>query len=225
MICDALPERIRLIVVSATGMVRSELVAAFDEDFEVIAVADARSAEEAASLGPHALVVVADDLFNGAADELVHRVRLASRSPFRVAAMLLSVHGQDIDLPAAYHAGADDIARWPMEADMFRARVRSMVRVSTLEASMGAAAESGSATLGDLREALSQAIHLINNSVAGISGRAQLAALTQASDEAGLVPVCLSESRKLGLVLSALHGLSESVATEEEAREAAYSGR
>jgi DNA-binding response OmpR family regulator len=211
-ITDALPPRIRVLVVAATGMLRNEVAAALqDDDFEVVAVADARSAERSGDLQPHCLVAVADDLVDGRAEDLVHRVRLASRSPFRVAALLLHAHGQSIDLSGAYHAGADDIARWPMEADMFRARVRSIVRVSTLEASMGEAAESGLADLDELRRALSQAIHLVNNAVAGISGRAQLAALTHSSDDAGLVPVCLAEGRKMSLILAALHGLSESV--------------
>lgn len=220
MITDTLPERIRVVVVAATGMLRSEMTAAFDEDFDVIAVADARSAEEATATQPHALVVVTDDLFNCRAEELVQRVRIASRSPYRVAAMFLSAHASEQDLSSAYHSGADDIARWPMEPDMFRARVRSMVRVSTLEASIGRVADGGRATVADLQMALSQAIHLINNSVAGISGRAQLAALTRAADESGLIPVCLCEARKMSLVLAALHALSESI-EEGAAREEA----
>jgi PleD family two-component response regulator len=217
MISDSLPDRIRVLLVSSTGLLRQELVACFDEDFEIVAVADARAAEQAAAqLEPHALACVADDLFNCRAEDLVHRVRLASRSRFRVAAMLLHAHGETVDLPATYHAGADDIARWPMEADMLRARVRSMVRVATLEASMGRAAESGTADLAQLQYALSQAIHLINNAVAGISGRAQLAALTNAMDDAGLVPVCLAESRKMSLILAALHELSESITSDRD---------
>lgn len=217
MITDALPDRIRVLVVASTGVLRAELLAAFDEDFEVVGVADARAAEDTArTLEPHCVACVADDLFNCRAEDLVHRVRLASPSRFRVAALLLHAHGRELDLPMAYHCGADDIARWPLESDMFRARVRSVVRVSMLEASMGTAAESGTADLGALQGALSSAIHLINNSVAGISGRAQLAALTNAMDDAGLVPVCLAESRKMSLILAALHELSESIASERD---------
>ena len=226
MITDMLPARIRVVVVAATGMLRAEIAAAFDEDFEVIAVADARGAEEATALSPHALVVVTDDVFNCRADELVQRVRIASRSSYRVAAMFLSAHSTVADLSIAYHAGADDLARWPIEADMFRARVRSMVRVAALEASMGRAADKGTANIADLQEALSQTIHMMNNSVAGISGRAQLAALTRATDDSGLIPVCLCEGRKMTLVLAALHALSESIeeASEEERAEQTLAG-
>ena len=228
MIADSLPDPIRVLVVSATGMLRSEIVAACgDDDLEVTSVADARAAEEAAlSCAPHALVVVADDLFNCRVEDLVHRVRLASRSPFRVAALLLVAHGGPMDLLSTYHAGADDIGRWPLEGDMLRARVRSIVRTATLESSMGNAAAAGGATLSDLQQALSHSIHLINNAVAGISGRAQLAALTQSADDSGLVPVCLSEARKMSLILAALHGLSESiVGAHEEEPELAGSAR
>lgn len=218
MITDSLPDPIRVVVVAATGLLRGEIAAAFDPDFDVTAVADARAAEEATVLGPHVLIVVADDLFNTRPEDLVHRVRIASRSPYRVAVMFLTAHSGDVDLLAAYHAGADDIGRWPLEADMFRARVRSMARVSALEASIGSVARTGLADLADLQEALSQTIHLVNNAVAGISGRAQLAALTRATDDGGLIPVCLCESRRMTLVLAALHGLSESMAaTDEEA--------
>lgn len=225
MIDDSLPDPIRVLVVCSTGMLRSEMVASFDEDFSVVAVPDARAAEEAsAASSPHVLVVVSDDLFNCRAEDLVHRVRLASRSPFRVAALLLVAHGGPLDLLSAYHAGADDIGRWPLEADMFRARVRSIVRVAALESSIGKAAETQRATASDLRSALSQSIHLINNAVAGISGRAQLAALTQPSDDTGLVPVCLAEARKMSLILMALHELSESTAVSDHAHELAGAG-
>ena len=210
-ISDELPVRIRVLVVAATGLLRQEIARAADDDFEVVTVADARAAEEAARTAPHALVVVADDLYNVTLDELVSRVRVRAPGDFRVAVMVLTAHGESPDLVATYHAGADDVGRWPQEADMFRARIRSLVRAAMLEASMSSAADTGAAGLGDLRAALSHAIHLINNSVAGISGRAQIAALTGAADDAALVPVCLSEARKLSRVLCALHHLSESV--------------
>ena len=216
MITDTLPDPIRVVVVAATGLIRCEITSAFDADFDVTSVADARAAEEATADQPHALIVVADDLYNSRPEDLVHRVRIASRSPYRVAAMFLTAHSGELDLPSAYHAGADDIGRWPLEADMFRARVRSMVRVATLEAGIGRLARSGVADLADLQEALSQTIHLVNNAVAGISGRAQLAALTRATDEGGLIPVCLCESRKMTLILAALHGLSESIGGAED---------
>lgn len=225
MISDALPDPIRVLVVSSTGMLRSEIVAAADDDdLTVVGVADVRAAEDAArETEPHALVAVLDDSFNCRVEDLVHRVRLAARGKYRVATLLLMAHGGPIDLLSAYHAGADDIGRWPLEADMLRARIRSIVRVAALESSMGNAALAGNATASDLQAALSQSIHLINNAVAGISGRAQLAALTQSSDESGLVPVCLSEARKMSLVLAALHGLSESIGMRAE-REAELAG-
>lgn len=213
MIADTLPDPMRVLVVTSTGMLRSEIVAACgDDDLEVFAVADARAAEEAAlATEPHALVVVADDLFNCRVEDLVHRVRLASRSQFRVAALVLVAHGGPMDLLSAYHAGADDIARWPLEADMLRARLRSIVRTATLESRMSNVAARGGADVRDLQEAVSHAIHLVNNAVAGISGRAQLAAFTSSTDDSGLVPVCLSEARKMSLILAALHELSESI--------------
>lgn len=219
MIADSLPDPIRVLIVSATGMLRSEIVAACsDDDLSVVAVADARAAEEAArATAPHVLVAIADDLFNCRAEDLVHRVRLASRGRYRVAALLLVAHGGPMDLLSTYHAGADDIARWPLEADMLRARIRSIVRTATLESTMGNAAAAGNASVADLKDALSHSIHLINNAVAGISGRAQLAALTASADDSGLVPVCLSEARKMSVILAALHELSESVRTGEEA--------
>ena len=150
MISDDLPEPIRVLVVSATGMLRSEIVAACgDDDLRVVSVADVRAAEDAAlATAPHVIVAVADDLFNCRVEDLVHRVRLASRSPFRVAALLLVAHGGPVDLLSTYHAGADDIGRWPLEADMLRARVRSVVRTSTLESSMGNAALAGTHAAG-----------------------------------------------------------------------------
>jgi DNA-binding response OmpR family regulator len=215
-VTDTLPAPIRVVVVSATGVLRGELTSALDEDFEASSCADAHSAEAAAAGAPHALVVVADDLFNCSVEDLVSRVRLVSPGGWRVAVLVLSAHSEPEDLPSIYHAGADDVCRWPMEPDMFRARVRSLVRVATLEASMSAVAESGHAGIADLRYALAQAVHLINNSVAGVSGRAQLAALTGAADDAGLIPVCLSEARKMTLVLGCLHRLSESVSASAE---------
>ncbi len=225
MIRDSLPEPIRVLVVSATGMLRGEIVSSMDDDdFSVIAVADARAAEQAVlAIEPHVLVAVADDLVDGRAEDLIHRVRLTSRSPFRVATLLLVAHSGSLDLLSAYHGGADDVARWPLEPDMLRARVRSIVRVSVLEASMGRAAMGG-ATGADLREALSQCIHLVNNAVAGISGRAQLATLTQSVDDAGLVPVCLSEARKMTIILAALHGLSEAVEDRDKRDAPAVAG-
>jgi DNA-binding NarL/FixJ family response regulator len=217
-VTDQLPRTIKVLVVAGTGLLRAEIAAAFDEDFDVTAVADARGAEDAAgALGPHALVVVADDLYNCPSEECVHRVRVAASGRYRVAVLLLSAHADVGDIPAAHQAGADDAARWPMDADMFRAKVRSLVRVATLESSMTRAAESGMAGVEDLRHGLAQAVHLINNSVAGVSGRAQLAALTGAVDESGLVPVCLAESRKVSLILNALHRLADSLAVAAEA--------
>lgn len=214
MITDRLPDTIRVVVVAATGVLRTEVARAFDDDFEVVDAADARSAEEAARRGVHALVIVGDDLYNCAADEVVQRVRLACPGSWRVAVMLLAAHGELPDLSGAYHWGADDACRWPLEADMLRARVRSIVRVSALEAAMGGAAEGGALEAGEMREALSAAIHLVNNAVAGISGRAQLATLTGSVEDAGLVPICLSEARKVSLILNALHRLSESTAPD-----------
>lgn len=216
-ITDCLPDRLRVLVVAATGLIRQEIARAAADDFEVVGVADAPSAEAAAACCPHALVVVVDDLYNIGLDDLVSRVRLKARAEYRMAVMVLGAHAEPPDLAATYHAGADDVGRWPQEPDMFRARIRSMVRTATLEASMARAAESGGAGLEDLRDALSQSIHLVNNSIAGISGRAQLAALTGASDDAGLVPVCLAEARKLTRILCALHQLSEAVGDGAEA--------
>lgn len=216
MISDALPSPIKVVAAAATGFLRAEVAAALkDDDFEVVSVADARqAAEAAASLAPHALVVIGDDLVNGSMDELVQRVRVAAPGRWRIACVALYAHASVVDLSSAYHGGGDDVARWPLEPDMLRARVRSLVRASALEASMNVTAQAGTAGLADLRSALAQSVHLINNSVAGISGRAQLVALT-GGDDSGLVPVCLSEARKMGVILASLHRLAESVHVDE----------
>src|SRR6185295_6887289 len=125
-ISDQLPDPIRVVVVAGTGLLRSEILASFGDDFQVVAVADGRAAAEAACTRPHALVVVGDDLFNSRCEDVVQRVKVACRASWRVAVLVMNAHEQP-DLVAAYHAGADDVARWPLEPDMFRARVRSMV--------------------------------------------------------------------------------------------------
>jgi PleD family two-component response regulator len=214
-ISDALPDVIRVLLVAATGVLRGELRAAFDDDFDVAAAADARAAAEAARAGAHALVVVADDLYNCTTEEVIQRVRVAAPEDYRVAVLVLTAHGDLPDLSGPFHWGADDVARWPLEGDMFRARVRSLVRVAMLESAMGRAAERGRPSADELREALASSIHLVNNAVAGISGRAQLATLTGADDEGGLVPVCLSEARKMSLILGALHRLAETLETDQ----------
>ena len=221
MIHDDTPFPLRVLIAASTGFLRDEIASAFDEDFVVLRVADARAAEEAAREGVHVLVIVADDTCNSTAGELVQRVRVASRDGYRVPVMWLAAHSDESLLVDACQGGADDLARWPVEDDMFRARVRSLARVAVLESTMGQAAESPETGSQDLRHALSVATHLINNSVAGISGRAQLAALMGTSDESGLVSVCLTEGRKVSLILNALHRLSESVAHREEEAEPA----
>lgn len=220
MIHDMAPMPSRVIVAAGTGFLRDEIVAAFDEDFIPIPVADAHGAEEAARRGVHALVLVSDDLRNGTPEDLVQRVRLASADGYRVPVMWLAAHSDENLLVSACQGGADDIARWPIEEDMFRARVRSLTRVAVLEATMGRASELLTTGAPELRHALSVATHLINNAVAGISGRAQLAALMGLSDESGLVSVCLTEGRKVSLILNALHRLSEAVAHRIESEAA-----
>jgi DNA-binding response OmpR family regulator len=210
-ITDEAPLPMKVVVAAATGMIRAESLEAFDEDFEAVAVPDSCTAEREVRRGVHALVIVADDLVNESPEELVQRCRLASPEGFRLPLLWLSAHGEETDLLSSCQVGADDVGHWPVEADMFRARVRSLVRVSVLEASMVRASEDEGASVEDLREALSTSTHLINNAVAGISGRAQLAALTGSSDTSGLVPVCLTEARKVSLVLNALHRLCESL--------------
>ena len=211
MVSDALPETIRVVVVAATGVLRSELCSAFDEDFDAVGVSDGRAAEDAALEPPHALVVVTDDLCNETPESVTRRVRLTSSATFRTSVLYVSGRGHPMDFALAHHEGADDVAAWRCDADLFRARVRSVVRVASLEASMGEAAARGDATASDLRAALSAAIHLINNSVAGISGRAQLASMSLVDGDEGLAPVCLAEARKMGIILASLHCLSEAV--------------
>jgi PleD family two-component response regulator len=216
MIHDLAPSPMRVIVVAATGFLRDEIASSFDSEFIVTAAADALAAEEAAREGVHALVLVGDDLCNATPEELVQRVRIASADGYRVPVMWLSGHSEEDMLTSACRVGVDDVAHWPVEDDMFRARVRSIVRAAVLESTMGAAAESDGSGAAELRAALAASTHLINNSVAGISGRAQLSALMGASDESGLVSVCLTEGRKVSLILNALHRLSEAVAQREE---------
>lgn len=216
MIHDEAPNPLRVLVAASTGFLRDEIASAFDEDFEVLRAADAPAAEEAAREGVHVLVLVADDIHNCSAADLVQRVRVASRDGYRVPVMWLSAHSDENLLLSACQGSADDLAYWPVEDDMFRARVRSLSRVSTLEATLGEAAERSATGASDLRHALSVATHLINNSVAGISGRAQLAALMGSGDESGLVSVCLTEGRKVSLILNALHRLSEAVSHRRE---------
>jgi len=215
MIHDVAPVPTRVIVVAATGFLRDEIASCFDSDFIVVRAADALAAEEAARDGVHALVLVGDDLCNATPDEVVQRVRIASVDGYRVPVMWLAAHSEEDMLMSACRAGVDDVARWPVEDDMFRARVRSIVRAAVLESTMGRAAESRETAAGALRSALAACTHLINNSVAGISGRAQLSALMGVGDESGLVAVCLSEGRKVSLILNALHRLSEAAAQRE----------
>jgi PleD family two-component response regulator len=214
-ITDAVPTPIRVIVAAGTGFLRDEIASAFDEDFEVVRAADARAAEEAARAGVHALVLAGDDLPNCSPEDLIQRVRVASADGYRVPVAWLAAHSEEGMLLAACQAGADDVAHWPVAEDMFRARVRSLVRAATLESTIGRAAEGGGSGAAQLRLALSTATHLINNAVAGISGRAQLAALTGGGEDAGLVSVCLTEGRKVSLILNALHRLSEAVAERD----------
>lgn len=213
---EDLPSPIRVLVVAGTGLVRAELRSAFDEDFEVAPAADAPAAAELAKESPHAAIVVADDLYNCSMEDVITRIRLASPACHRVAVLVLSAHGTLNDLSAPFHWGADDVASWPLEPDMFRARVRSLVRVAVLEAAMARLAGGDDVGADELRRAVGVAVHLVNNAVAGISGRAQLATLTGAIDEAGLIPICLSEARKMSLVLGALHRLGESMAPRDD---------
>ena len=225
MIHDVAPLPIRVIVVAATGFLRDEIAGCFDSDFVVTRAADAFAAEEAAREGVHALVMVGDDLCNSTPEEIVQRVRIASADGYRVPVMWLSAHSEEDMLMSACRAGVDDVAHWPVEDDMFRARVRSIVRAAVLESTMGHAAEKEETGAAELRCALAACTHLINNSVAGISGRAQLSALMGATDESGLVSVCLTEGRKVSLILNALHRLSEAVAQREEEPALAGSAR
>ncbi|MEM7247822.1 MAG: hypothetical protein AAF533_20965 [Acidobacteriota bacterium] len=216
-VSDHVPSPLRVLVVAGTGLVRDEIVAACDDDMCIEAVADGGTAlERASAIGPDCVVLAADDLCNCEPDELVSRLRMAT-SGRALPVLWLGIHGQP-DLLAAAHSGADDLASWPLDADLLRARMRSMVRASSLASSTLEAAGSGDVDVQLLRQALGNVTHLINNAVAGISGRAQLAALTGCLESSDLLPVCLTETRKISQVLEALHRLAESVAEATEKR-------
>ena len=112
---DSAPVPARVMVAAATGVLRAEILCAFDEDFEALAVADVRAAEEAALEPLHALIVVADDLVNATPEELIHRVRLSLSGDRRLPVVWLNAH-DDVDLLSATQAGAVAMAAAAMAA-------------------------------------------------------------------------------------------------------------
>jgi DNA-binding response OmpR family regulator len=122
--------------------------------------------------------------------------------------LMLTAYGGLNHVIEGMEAGADDYISKPFEIEEVLVRIRSLLRMRQIERDLREK-ETRLARIETTSQLMVTMTHHVNNSLAIISGRAQVAKLNKPKTIEKLIEACKKETQRIGVVLESLEDMAD----------------